>query len=112
MCHNTTIVHRCGQHTGREITYCRNAGRSRTTGKKTMCGNRSATRTNQRDSLCSEPTCRHRQLGGSWTCCMCDNGPNRYGRCVFTRVISPGSGHVINPCKHSPCDECTSYRRR
>lgn len=73
------------------------------------------TRSNQRDSLGGKRSCRHNQLNGVWICCMCENGPNRYGNCVFTRIINPDNGNIIDPCNHRPCDACTAYvsqRRR
>ncbi|KAI1182393.1 hypothetical protein F5B17DRAFT_444282 [Nemania serpens] len=112
MCHNTTIIHRCGRHTSQEISYCRQAGRSDRSGRRIMCSNRSHTRSDQRDSLCDKRSCRHNQLGGVWICCMCGNGPNRYGRCVFERIVDPDTGYVVNPCDHRPCDECKAYRRQ
>ncbi|KAH9883959.1 hypothetical protein F4778DRAFT_764678 [Xylariomycetidae sp. FL2044] len=108
MCHNTTIIHRCGRHTSQEISYCRHAGRSKS-GRRIMCNSRSHTRSDQRDSLCNKRNCRHRELNGIWTCCMCANGPNRYGRCVFERIVDPDTGYVINPCNHRPCDACAAY---
>lgn len=98
MCHNTTEVFRCGIHTGRSISYCRRA--RIVGGKKVMCSQRSHTRSNQRDAVCTNRSCRHRQLGGVWNCCMCGYNPNRYGRCSSGR------------CNHRPCDECTAYVRR
>lgn len=107
MCHMTIVIHRCGRHTSREPDYCPDARRRN--GRWYMCNNRSSTRTNQRDTVCNDRRCRHRQLGGVWTCCMCENGPNRYGRCVFARLVNLETDHVINPCNHSPCDACTAY---
>lgn len=98
MCHNITEVFRCGRHTGRTINYCRRA--RVVNGRRVMCSQRSHTRSNQRDAVCTNRNCRHRQLGGVWTCCLCDYGPNRYGQCSAGR------------CYHRPCDECTPYRRR
>jgi hypothetical protein len=105
MCHNTVTVHRCGRHTSPRISYCRRS--TMRNGRRIMCNHRTTTRTNQTDSLCRSPGCRHRQLRGVWWCCMCENGPNRYGDCGFVREFD---GIVYaSPCGHRPCDACRNW---
>ncbi|KAI0423710.1 hypothetical protein F5Y09DRAFT_326679 [Xylaria sp. FL1042] len=109
MCRSLIILCRCG-HEKPTRYYCPDHWVNPRTGNKMMCDNRTTTRSDQTQSLCNRPDCLLRQIGGAWTCCMCGNGPNRYGRCTFTE--EPDSNRE---CLHAICEECPRYvpqRRR
>lgn len=114
MCVGHPKRHPC-QHTSVSYNHCVAAHFDRSTRLTTPCHNTTYAAPIDTDSKCSNQLCFFEELGGSWVCCKCNNGPNVLGWCVFDRPRTEinaitGQAEQLTACDHCCCWNCTPYR--
>lgn len=114
MCVGHPKRHPC-QHTSVNYNHCVAAHFDRHTRLTTPCHNTTYAAPVDSDSKCSNQLCYFEEVGGSWICCQCNNGPNNVGWCTFHRPrvevnALTGRPEQLTTCDHCCCWNCTSYR--
>lgn len=114
MCVGHPKRHPC-QHTSVTYNHCVAAHFDRHTRLTTPCHNTTYAAPIDSESKCSNQLCFFEELGGSWICCQCNNGPNVVGWCTFDRPRTEinaltGQPEQLTTCDHCCCWNCTSYR--
>lgn len=113
MCVGHPKRHPC-QHTSVNYNHCVAAHFDRHTRLTTPCHNTTYAAPVDSDSKCTNQLCYFEELGGSWICCQCNNGPNNVGWCIFHRPrvelnAITGQPEQLTTCDHCCCWNCTSY---
>lgn len=113
MCVGHPKRHPC-QHTSVNYNHCVAANFDPHTRVTTPCHNTTYAATIDSDAKCTNQLCYFEELGGSWICCQCHNGPNTAGWCTFHRprveTNAYGEPVQVTTCDHCCCWNCTSYR--
>lgn len=114
MCVGHPKRHPC-QHTSVTYNHCVAAHFDRATRTTTPCHNTTYAAPVDSDSKCTNQLCYFEELGGSWTCCKCSNGPNFVGWCTFDRPRTEMNAitqqmEQVTRCDHCCCWNCTPYR--
>ncbi|KAI1749694.1 hypothetical protein F4782DRAFT_549473 [Xylaria castorea] len=84
MCHGHPHYHPCS-HTSVKWLYCPEAIFDLSTGYETPCANPIYSTAQPVNSDCPLQNCNFKALKGSWTCCVCGQGPNAQGWCTVLR---------------------------
>lgn len=114
MCVGHPKRHPC-QHTSVTYNHCVAARFDRDARLTTPCHNTTYAAPVDTGSKCTNQLCFFEELGGSWVCCRCDNGPNAVGWCVFSRPRTEvnaitGQAEHLTACDHCCCWNCSPYR--
>lgn len=113
MCHGHPRRHPCS-HMSTHWHYCPSALIDLDTRIETPCQNQSFAKTQPSSQDCPLTHCNFTNLGGSWTCCMCGQGPNTLGWCTMPVYRPAGSTDLTQvdmqpeTCDHGCCERCTS----
>ncbi|KXH25564.1 hypothetical protein CNYM01_00345 [Colletotrichum nymphaeae SA-01] len=112
MCHGHPRLHPCS-HTSINWHYCPSALIDLETGVETPCSHLSYATAQPSNADCPLINCQFKAMGGTWTCCQCNQGPNTQGWCTMPKV-SPGYGiaapvNESQTCDHGCCAECARY---
>ncbi|KAI0490195.1 hypothetical protein F4859DRAFT_520036 [Xylaria cf. heliscus] len=114
MCHGHPHFHPCS-HTSVKWLYCPEAMFDLSTGYETPCANPIYSTAQPVNSDCPLQNCNFKALKGSWTCCVCGQGPNAQGWCTALRRAmnwNPVTKMMENmdvPCGHGCCSQCSRY---
>ncbi len=114
MCHGHPHNHICG-HQSVTWHYCPKAAIDLTTGYETTCKKTTFASSQPSSAGCPLQNCEFNACGGSWTCCVCKQGPNTLGWCSFIhnswRMNSmTQEWEWIQTCGHGYCKDCTRDR--
>lgn len=113
MCVGHPKRHPC-QHTSVTYNHCVAAHFDGATRVTTPCHNTTYAAPIDTESKCTNQLCFFQELGGSWICCKCGNGPNYVGWCTFDRPRTEVNAitqqvEQLTRCDHCCCWNCTPY---
>lgn len=113
MCVGHPKRHPC-QHTSVTYNHCVAAHFDGATRVTTPCHNTTYAAPIDTESKCTNQLCFFQELGGSWICCKCGNGPNYVGWCTFDRPRTEVNAitqqvEQVTRCDHCCCWNCTPY---
>ncbi|KAJ0165300.1 hypothetical protein CTA2_11704 [Colletotrichum tanaceti] len=112
MCHGHPRTHPCS-HMSINWHYCPAATIDLETGVETACSNLTYATAQPSKTECPLLNCMFMALGGSWTCCQCNQGPNDKGWCTMSVPNQQDDGGVAadetRTCDHGCCADCTRY---
>ncbi|KKA30146.1 hypothetical protein TD95_002791 [Thielaviopsis punctulata] len=117
MCHGIPRSHPCS-HSSVSWSYCPASAIDLKTGYETPCSKTSFARLQATATDCPLRNCAFSELGGSWTCCMCRNGPNQQGWCNFAVCKYVQNQElqcaemVETTCGHGCCENCNPSQSR
>lgn len=111
MCHGHPRRHPCS-HTSINWHYCPAAVIDLSTGVETPCRHLTYASSQPTASDCPLQNCQYKAMGGSWTCCQCNHGPNESGWCEnFIQLPPDEPTHFddahLEQCAHGCCERCT-----
>ncbi|KAG8159274.1 hypothetical protein KVR01_010935 [Diaporthe batatas] len=113
MCVGHPKRHPC-QHTSVTYNHCVAAHFDGATRVTTPCHNTTYAAQIGTESKCTNQLCFFEELGGSWICCRCRNGPNYVGWCTFDNPRTEVNAitqqlEQVTKCDHCCCWNCTPY---
>lgn len=113
MCVGHPKRHPC-QHTSVTYNHCVAAHFDGATRVTTPCHNTTYAAPVDSESKCTNQLCFFQELGGSWICCKCGNGPNYVGWCTFDNPRTEVNAitqqlEQVTKCDHCCCWNCTPY---
>lgn len=113
MCVGHPKRHPC-QHTSVTYNHCVAAHFDGSTRVTTPCHNTTYAAPVDSESKCTNQLCFFQELGGSWICCKCGNGPNYVGWCTFDNPRTEINAitqqmEQVTKCDHCCCWNCTPY---
>lgn len=113
MCVGHPKRHPC-QHTSVTYNHCVAAHFDGATRVTTPCHNTTYAAPVDTESKCTNQLCFFQELGGSWICCKCGNGPNYVGWCSFDNPRTEVNAitqqvEQVTRCDHCCCWNCTPY---
>ncbi|KAI0427241.1 hypothetical protein F5Y09DRAFT_333513 [Xylaria sp. FL1042] len=114
MCHGHPHFHPCS-HTSVKWLYCPEANFDLSTGYGAPCANPIYSTAQPVKTDCPLKNCNFKALKGSWSCCVCGQGPNTQGWCTVLRGAmswNPLTQRMENmdvPCGHGCCGKCSRY---
>lgn len=113
MCVGHPKRHPC-QHTSVTYNHCVAAHFDGATRVTTPCHNTTYAAPIDTESKCTNQLCFFEELGGSWICCKCGNGPNYVGWCTFDNPRTEVNAitqqvEQVTKCDHCCCWNCTPY---
>ncbi|KAH7363358.1 hypothetical protein B0T11DRAFT_298635 [Plectosphaerella cucumerina] len=111
MCHGHPRHHACS-HTSINWHYCPAAVIDLSTGVETPCRHITYAAAQSSSLDCPLQHCQYKAIGGSWTCCQCNHGPNHLGWCSNflprpTEELSSMEHFNTQQCAHGCCERCT-----
>ncbi|KAM9876862.1 hypothetical protein VDGL01_09044 [Verticillium dahliae] len=113
MCHGHPRHHPCS-HTSVNWHYCPAAIIDLDTGIETPCSHLSYAAAQPSNTDCALQNCHYKAMGGSWSCCQCQQTSNKLGWC--TNIIWKASDDPVDvpraayrqePCAHGCCERCS-----
>ncbi|KAI0859422.1 hypothetical protein F4860DRAFT_482666 [Xylaria cubensis] len=114
MCHGHPHYHPCS-HTSVKWLYCPEAMFDLSTGYEAPCANPIYSKAQPVRSDCPLQNCNFKALKGSWTCCVCGQGPNAQGWCTVLRramnwnPVTKTMEDMDVPCGHGCCSQCSRH---
>ncbi|KAG6357193.1 hypothetical protein INS49_015071 [Diaporthe citri] len=113
MCVGHPKRHPC-QHTSVTYNHCVAAHFDGATRVTTPCHNTTYAAPIDTESKCTNQLCFFEELGGSWICCKCGNGPNYVGWCTYDNPRTEVNAitqqvEQVTKCDHCCCWNCTPY---
>ncbi|KAI1350219.1 hypothetical protein F5Y01DRAFT_161071 [Xylaria sp. FL0043] len=115
MCHAHPQYHPCS-HTSVRWMYCPEAKFEVSTGYESPCAKPIWLNAQPVKFDCPLKNCNFKALRGSWSCCVCGQGPNTQGWCTVPREavdwnpLTQRMETMDVPCGHGCCGKCSRYR--
>ncbi|KAH8771814.1 hypothetical protein F5883DRAFT_392602, partial [Diaporthe sp. PMI_573] len=108
MCVGHPKRHPC-QHTSVTYNHCVAAHFDGTTRVTTPCHNTTYAAPIDTESKCTNQLCFFEELGRSWVCCKCGNGPNYVGWCTFDNPRTEVNAITQQMEQVTKCDHCCCW---